>query len=158
MIKASFEHDGDIGTLSVTTHFNRVVKIACEKQTNESFRLGGTAVNTVVVYEGVILDIPCLPPLARFRAFRTSEDYFDSIGIISDEVWPEDDRHCYVTEYYTLDMEDKKPDWFISRKPIQDANYLFVNLDVLDGGGNVIRRFRVSSFTGEHRVMERPND
>lgn len=157
MVKASFEHDGDTGTLSVTTHFDRTVKIACDKRSDESFRLGGTAVHTVVTYEGLVLQPSDTPVYAYFRAFRTPEDYFDSVGVLSSEQWPDDDRHCYVTEYYPLDMEGKRPNWFISRRPIQNANHLFINLDILDGGGNVMRRFRVSSFTGEHCVMERPN-
>jgi len=149
MVKATFEHEGNSGLLAIVTHFGRTVEIQCEKQTDESFRMGGTAVNEVVVYEGLIMKFP-----TQFRAFRTPDDYFEETGILSDEEWTEANRHCYVTEYYSIDMEGKRPGWFISHEPIKDANYLFVNLDVLDGGGNVIKRYRVSPFTGEYRVME----
>jgi len=154
MAKATFEHEGNSGLLTVITHFDHTAFIPCTKRVDEAFRLGGTAVNSVVVYEGLTLNLPCLPSFVHFRAFRTPEDYFDSVGVISQEDWSDSDRHCYVTEYYSLDMEGKKPSWFISRQPIQNANHLFINLDVVDGGGNVVRRYRVSPFTGEYRVME----
>jgi hypothetical protein len=50
-------------------------------------------------------------------------------------------------------MEGKAPGWFISKKPINQAHYLFANLDVLDGGGNLVKRYRVSPFTGESVLL-----
>jgi len=157
MVKATFEHEGNSGLLTIITHFGRTVEILCEKDTNEIFRMGGTAVNEVVVHEGLILRLPEFPQSAPFRAFLDPDNHFEADGVLSDEEWHEADRHCYVTEYYPLDMEGQRPGWFISHKPIKDANYLFVNLDILDGVGNVIKRYRVSPFTGEHRVMENVN-
>ena len=157
MVKASFEHEGDNGLLTVETHFNKIITIACEKRSDEKFRLGGTAINEVIVYEGLMLRLPTDQLLADFRAFRSEESYFESIGIMSPEEWDVADLHCYVTEYYELDMEGQAPGWFISKTPITDAHYLFVNMDVLDGGGNVIKRYRISPFTGEHKVMESLN-
>jgi len=151
MVTAKFEHDGNVGILYFKDHFGQELSLHCEKRDDEIFRLGGTAANEVVTYEGVILE---LTPNAPFRAFRTEQDYFESTGILSEEGWTDADLHCYVTEYYPLDMEGKKHSWFISKNPIQDAHYLFVNLDVLDGGGNLVRRYRVSPFTGEHMIME----
>lgn len=150
MVQAIFEHDGNSGILRLTTHFDVTIEISCTKECHETFRMGGTAINEVICYEGLVLSIED----GCFRAFQSEDKYFDSHGILSSEEWTEADRHCYVTEYYDLDMEGNKPGWFISRKPIIDANHLFVNLDVFDGGGNVVKRYRVSPFTGEHRVME----
>lgn len=154
MVKANFEYEGDSGILYLTTHFGRDVEIACEKQEGQLFRLGGTAVNDVVTYEGILLNIPQMPSLARFKAFRTPDDTFEGKGVLSLESWHEADRHCYITEYYPLDMEGKIPGWFISKNRIPDANRLFVNVDVLDGGGNVVKRYRVSPFTGDYIVRE----
>ncbi len=153
MARASFDAEGDTGLLTVTTHFSDTVEIACEKQEDEIFRLGGTAVHEVMVYEGLVLKLPSLPPHAQFRAFRSEKHYFDGVGILSSEKWSDANRHCYITEFYPIDMEGKRPSWFISKRPIKNANHLFVNLDVLDGGGNLIKRYRVSPFTGEHKVM-----
>lgn len=156
MVKASFEHEGNIGLLMLTTHFGKSVEIACDKQDDEIFRLGGTAINEVVVYEGLVLRLenPCDKAFpTRFRAFYTPEEYFESDGILSDEEWNEADRHCWITEYYDLDMEGKAPSWFISKTPIKDAHYLFVNVDIIDGGGNIIKKYRVSPFTGEYKVI-----
>lgn len=152
MVKATFEHEGNCGLLMVITHFDRTVKIPCEKHSGESFRLGGTAVHDLVVYEGVILKIA--ESSVRFRAFRDEQHWFEGDGILSPETWTDANMHCYITEYYPLDMEGKRPGWFVTSRPLQDANHLFINLDVLDGGGNVIKRYRVSPFTGDHRVME----
>lgn len=151
MVEAIFEHELNSGILYVTTHFGQTVEISCDKSSDEKFRLGGTAISDVATYEGVIFN---MSPHVHFRAFRTPENYFESTGELSNEDWSEADRHCYVTEYYPLDMEGKPHAWFVSRKPIVDAHYLFINLDVLDGGGNLVKRYRVSPFTGQYRVME----
>ncbi len=156
MVKATFEHEDNLGLLTVTTHFDAKVEVRCDKSTDESFRLGGTAVTDVMTYEGLILKLP-QNPYAPFRAFRTPEVSFDGEGIVSSEDWNAADLHCYITEYYAIDMEGKPPGWFISKKPIRDAHHLFVNLDVLDGGGNIVTRYRVSPFTGDVKVMEMLN-
>lgn len=153
MVKATFEHEGDFGLLTVITHFGKTVMIQCQKRTEEQFRLGGTAINQVVSYEGLILDLPKNPSLVSFRAFYTSKDYFEGQGILSSEEWDVANLHCYVTEYYDLDMEGKRPGWFISKAPIKDAHHLFINLDVLDGVGNIIKRCRVSPLTGEYKWL-----
>lgn len=150
MVIASFEHEGNIGSLKVVTHFGFDHVVRCEKHDDESFRLGGTAVNEVMVYEGCILNLP----LSTFRAFMTPDKTIEGKGILSPEAWTESDLHCYVHEYYPLDMEGKTPEWFIASRPLQNAHHVFVNLDVLDGGGNVMKRYRVSPFTGEHVVLE----
>jgi hypothetical protein len=150
MVIASFEHEGNLGSLKVVTHFDTTHVISCTKHDGESFRLGGTAVNEVMVYEGVILNLP----LSAFRAFVTNERVIEDKGILSPENWSDSDLHCYVHEHYPLDMEGKTPGWFIASHPLQNAHHIFVNLDVLDGGGNVIKRYRVSPFTGEHVVLE----
>jgi hypothetical protein len=157
MVKASFEHEGNTGLLTIVTHFGDTVKIACDKRDDEQFRLGGTAINDVACYEGVVLHLTADRSSVPFRAFRSVSDSFDGRGVLSGEPWDVADLHCYITEHYSLDMEGKKPGWFISKSPIKDAFYLFVNLDVLDGGSNVVKRYRVSPFTGEYVIMESTN-
>jgi hypothetical protein len=151
MVTAEFEHDGDVGILTVVTHFGTTHKIDCKKQPTETFRLGGTAVNEVIAYEGVVTDVVN----ASFKAFITSEKTFAGNGVLSPEGWKNSpELHCYVTEYYPLDMEGKRPGWLVSRMPIKDANRIFINLDAIDGGGNVIKRYRVSPFFGDYIVLE----
>lgn len=144
MVYASFEHIGNSGILSVTTHFGHKYHVACSKQDSQLFRLGGTAINAAVQYEGLILKI--VDDTAKFRAFISEEKYFDAIGFLSPEIWDEADYHCYITEYYPLDAENKPSSWIISKYPLIDANQLFVNLDVIDGGNNIIKRYRASPF------------
>lgn len=152
MVSARFEHDGNVGVLTLTTHFGTTHSITCEKDDSQIFRMGGTAVNEVVCYEGVLLDHEA----AKFRAFARGT--FEGVGVLSPEGWDDPaDRHCYVTEYYPLDVEGQEPSWFISRRPIVDAHHLFVNLDVIDGGENLIKRYRVSPFLGTHKIMESNN-
>src|SRR6185436_17363541 len=146
MVIASFEYEGNIGSLKVLTHFDSTHVISCTKQDGETFRLGGTAVNEVMIHEGVILNLP----LSIFRAFISNDNFIEGKGILSPENWTEADLHCYVHEYYPLDMEGKTTQWFIASRPLQNAHHIFVNLDILDGGGNVIKRYRVSPFTGDY--------
>ena len=155
MVKATFEYEGNIGLLTLITHFGDTFLISCVKHEDELFRLGGTAINEVSTYEGVILSLDKSESL--FKAFRSEENTFQGFGWLSNEQWDTSDLHCYITESYGLDMEGNKPGWMISKSPVKDANYLFVNLDVLDGGGNLVKRYRVSPFTGQHRIMENCN-
>lgn len=147
MVDVSFEYENDIGLLKVDTHFKTKHTIICRKNNDESFRLGGTAINEVATYEGVILEL-CEKP--KFKAFVKENMTIEDSGILSTEKWDESDLHCFVTEYYSLDMETT---WFISKQPFQNANYIFINLDVLDGGGNLVKRWRVSPFTGQFRII-----
>ena len=150
MTKAIFEHDGDTGRLCVITHFKEKIEIPCKKNTGELFRLGGTAVNQIQVYEGLVLNLET----GLFRGFYNSEEYFEGTGLLSSEQWDNADTHCFITEFYDLNVEGKKPGWFISKNPIKEPNRVFINLDVLDGGGNPVKRYRVSPFTGKYRIME----
>lgn len=150
MVTASFEYEGNNGSLTITTHFGYQYTIPCFKHDDETFRLGGTAINEVAIYEGVILDLSH----STFRAFPSNDHMIEGVGILSPELWTDADLHCYVHEFYPLDMEGKSSQWFISSKPIENAHYLFVNLDILDGGGSVIKRYRVSPFTGDYVLME----
>lgn len=154
MVSASFEHEGNSGLLKVLCHFGQEVLVSCEKHADEIFRLGGTAINEVVVYEGILdFRVPKVSPFVHFKAFRTPTDTFEGTAVLSNETWNEADRHCYLTEHYEVRMEGKRPTWFASKQPIKDANYLFVNLDILDGAGNVLKRYRVSPFTAEHITL-----
>ena len=161
MSTANFEYTGNTGILSLVTYFDQHHHIACCKGDDEIFRLGGTAIDEVLVYEAILLRAPKSPDeLGKFRAFRSRKpgDHFDGDCHVSPEDWSPADMHCYVTEFYPLDVEGKKPEWFASRHPIDQANCVFVNLDVLDGGGNVIKRYRVSPYTGECKTMEMLHD
>jgi hypothetical protein len=151
VVSASFEFDGNIGVLFLETHFNQKFTVKCEKNHDEIFRLGGTAAHEVMIYEGLITKLNS--PICCFKAFRTLENTFEGEAYLSPEDWTEGDLHCYITEYYTLDMEGKSHAWFVSKHPIKDANYLFINLDVLDGGNNIIKRYRISPFLGEYKEL-----
>lgn len=151
---ATFECNGDEGMLYVRTYFDEEHAILCHKGSDETFRLGGTAVNEVLSYEGIVLDYR----QKTFRAFTSPTLFFDGEGTLSPEGWENPaDTHCYITEYYDLEIEGKSPGWIVSRGPIQAAPgpfQVFVNLDILDGGGNIMKRYRVSPLTGEYRLME----
>jgi hypothetical protein len=150
---ATFESNGDEGMLHIKTYFDTEHVIICQKEPNETFRLGGTAVNEILSYEGMLLNYE----KKGFRAFTSPAQYFDGEAVLSPEGWDDpSDRHCYITEYYDLEVEGKSPGWIISRRPLQDkpeAFQVFINLDVLDGGGNIIKRYRVSPFFGTYRVI-----
>lgn len=152
MVKANFTHENNDGVLELITHFNELIKIPINKTSDEIFRLGGTAINSVLVVEGILLSEDFKSPV-KFRGFKNNES-FDAIGILSPEKWYASDRHCFATEYYDLYMEGNRPEWFISKQPIINPMHLFINLDIIDGGGNILTRYRVSPFTGKYRIME----
>lgn len=157
MKTANFEYTGNTGLLSLVTHFGERHNIACHKGDYESFRLGGTGTDDMLVYEAILIgDSPSPGGTSRFRAFRSSTpgDHFEGECLVSSEEWEAGNSHCYVTEYYTLEMEGHPAGWIASRELIDGPNCIFINLDVLDGGGNLIKRYRISPFTGEFRVME----
>ena len=147
----TFEQEGDSGILTLVTHFGITHEIRCEKSPGEAFRVGGTAVTEATTYEGVLLATP--HDETPFRAFR-AVGTFESTGVLSPEQWDDADRHCFVIEYYPLDIEGSPPGWLISKRPLGDINPLFINIDVLDGGGNIMKRYRISTFFGTYRVME----
>jgi hypothetical protein len=155
MEKPTFEQEGNDGVLVFVSHFGQEHRIRFKKTENEVFRVGGTAVSEVVALEGLVLVAPKSGEAkARFRAFRTASQFFEADGVLSPEGWqtPED-LHCYVTEYYPLDVEGSNPSWLISRRILEQPNFVYINVDVLDGGENLLRRYRVSPFFGEVREM-----
>ena len=158
MVKATFEHEGNNGLLTIVTHFGETYKVVCKKEDDEIFRLGGTAVNDIASYEGVILsrnDSPLSSSCksATFRAFRSEQNTFEGEALLSNEEWDDSNLHCYATECYGLYMEGSKPGWIVSKSPVKDANYLFINIDILDGGGNLIKRYRASPYICQYRIM-----
>lgn len=155
MEKPTFEQEGNEGVLIFVSHFGKEHRIRFKKTENEVFRIGGTAVSEVVALEGLVLVAPKPgQQKATFRAFRSPSQYFEGEGVLSPEGWttPED-LHCYVTEYYPLDAEGSTPSWLISRSILVQPNYVYINVDVLDGGQNILKRYRVSPFFGDVREM-----
>jgi hypothetical protein len=62
-------------------------------------------------------------------------------------------RQAYVTEYYPLDMEGNRPRPFVSASKPSKPEVLFINVDCLDGGENVMTRYRIDTYTGQYKVM-----
>lgn len=152
MLKATFEDRGNTGTLSVTTHFGETYEVECEKEDHQHFKLGGTAITELTCHQGVLLKAPTEDSPARFRAFYDEENFFEGDAILSPEKFYEGDA-CFVIEYYPLDMEGKRPGWILCKNPIDEKYPVFLNLYLLDGGGNVIKTVRTSPFFNEHRVL-----
>ncbi len=149
-----FEQEGDTGVLTLVTHFGITYEIRCDKKPGEAFRVGGTAITELTTHEGLLLMTPNKDDeTAPFRAF-CGDGHFEAKGFLSPEQWEDADRHCFITEYYPLDVEGQSPGWLLTKTPINEANSLFVNVDVLDGGSNIRMRYRISTFFGTHRVME----
>lgn len=150
----TFEQEGDTGVLTLVSHFGITHEIRCEKQPGEAFRVGGTAITELSVYEGLLLVTPDEGDVeAPFRAFRGA-GHFEGQAVLSPEEWDDADRHCFITEYYPLDVEGKRPGWIATKEPLGDGNPLFVNVDILDGGGNIMRRYRISTFFGTYCILE----
>jgi len=146
MHDAKLEYDGNTAVLKLTSHFGQPLSIRCFKEDAESFRLSFTGANEILVRKGIITQVfeKALAVDIRgceVRVDRVSDDAFE----IGEEI--------FVTEYYGLYMEHARPGFLASRSPIQEPRLLFVNVDRLDGGGNMISRYRVSPYDGSYRLM-----
>jgi hypothetical protein len=116
-MKYNFEFNGNKGILYLETHLNTKHEIECVKNDDEIFRLGGTAVNQVLIKKL--------------------------------------DNGKYRTEYYPLDMEGKQVQYLDLDQPLDQnlARLIFINVDVIDGGENLLRRYRIDPYFGTHRVI-----
>lgn len=146
MHEAKLEHDGNDAVLKLTTHFGDPVSIKCSKTDAQSFRLSFTGANEILVGCGLAKEVYDSVVVVEiqgreFRAERLSEDEF----VVGQPV--------FVTEYYGLYMERDKPSFVASLQPIQEPRLLFVNVDLLDGGGNLMKRYRVSPYNGSYRIV-----
>lgn len=144
-----FEHDGNRGLLKLTTHNGINVIVECHKDSNQIFKIGGTAVDSVLVFPSTIISID--------RGYATVQSIKSSSMLFSGPIYTPGAKVgdlAFAIEYYDIYMEGKPPSWLISPLPIEQANILFINVECLDAGGNLIRRYRVSPFTGECRMME----
>lgn len=141
MAKAFLEFNGDHAILKLHTHLDTYCDIECHKEPHQTFRLGGTACDS---------PLDCYPcQLISITGDFEVPNKFIGTGILSCK--PEDVEYCL--EYYDLDMEGKPPGWLLLKEPIYSVNQIFVNVDCIDGGGNVVKRYRISPFTGHFKVM-----
>ncbi len=147
-----FEHEGNRGLLKLTTHNGQLILIECHKDSNQFFKVGGTAADSVLIFPGVITAIDgqyatvqsCVNPSLIFQG-----KLYDPTLKVGDI--------AFAIEYYDVYMEGKPPSWLISPSPIEQSNILFVNIECLDSGHIPVRRYRVSPFSGECRMMEQKN-
>jgi hypothetical protein len=147
-----FEHEGNRGLLNLTTHDGRSILIECHKDSNQIFKIGGTAADSVLVFPGHIISID--GETATVQSAKSPSLIFSGklylpgakVGDIA-----------FAIEYYDIHMEGKPPSWLISPAPIEQSHILFINVECLDAGRNLVRRYRVSPFTGECRMMEFAN-
>lgn len=146
MHKASLECDGNTAVLNLVTHFGQSVCVQCKKTDAEAFLLTYTGVNEICIAQGIVECVfdSCVGIKVdgrEIRALRVNDDKF----VVGQLAW--------VTEHYHLYMEHDKPTWMATLAPLDDARTLFVNVDCVDGGGNLMKRYRVSPFTGSWRIL-----
>lgn len=146
MLDYKFEHEDNLGLLYLTTYLGTSHQITCRKKDHQTFRVGGTGATNICVLTGEILEIRGLD--AKFRVFGSGREGW---ACVSDDSVVLGD-HTYIQEFFSLYMERKDPGWILLRKPIADQ-VIFVNVDILDGGGNIITRYRISPFFGGYRIM-----
>lgn len=113
-----FEYNGDIGQLFLTTHLNTQHVITCNKMADESFRLGGTALDEANIQELIV-----------------------------------NNTKKFAIEYYSINIEIEQPQWIIVDQVPENVRLLFINVDILDGGGNVMRRYRIDPWFGSYKEM-----
>lgn len=146
-----FEHEGNRGLLKLTTHNGKTLIIECHKADNQIFKIGGTAADAVLTFPGVIQGV------SEDRQSATLQSAQNPAMIFNGKLYDSELRlgdPAFAIEYYDIHMEGKPPSWLIAPLPIEQSRILFVNVECVDAGHNLIRRYRVSPFTGECRMME----
>lgn len=141
------------GVVHMQTYFNEQYSVKVEKPESASFKLGGTAVNEIAIFEGLILDF--LPNnKCRFRAYKTDSLFFEGIAEVSPEKWSDDDTHCWVLEYYDLEMEGKPVSWLACKNKLSKIDCIFINLDIVDASNKISNRYRISPFFCSHKIVK----
>lgn len=151
MPKVELSTDGNQAVLHLETHFGKHCRIDCHKEDHHTFRLSRTAVNEVLQLNGVFY---CWHKEQPDHAFFENEMGFAGEGLVLGDNTFEPGDAVTITEYYPLDVDGNHPEWLVTRSPFRDPELLYVNVDCLDGGGNIIKRYRVSPFTGEHVIKD----
>jgi len=146
-----FEHEGNRGLLKLTTHNGKDILIECHKKDHQIFKIGGTAADAVLTFPGLILGISEDRQSATLQSSQNTSMLFD--GKLYDPNLVMGDM-AFAIEYYDVNMEGKPPSWLIVPAPIEQSRILFINIECVDAGHNLSRRYRVSPFTGECRMME----
>jgi hypothetical protein len=149
-----FEHEGNRGLLKLTTHNGKGILIECHKSDHQIFKVGGTAADAVLTFPGVVQSIAEDGRSATIQSLVHSAMIFN--GRLYDPALKVGDL-AFATEYYDIHMEGKPPSWLITPAPIEQSRILFINIECVDAGHNLSRRYRVSPFTGECRMMEFAN-
>ena len=146
-----FEHEGDRGLLRLTTHDGKSILIECHKHPHHIFKIGGTAADATLTFPGIVQYISEDGQFATIESITSRSMIFH--GKLYDKTLKIGDP-AFAIEHYDINMEGKPPTWLIAPAPIEQSNILFINVECLDTGHNLIRRYRVSPFTGECRMME----
>jgi hypothetical protein len=154
MAHYKFEHDDNRGLLKFTTHNGQEKTIECLKESHQTFRVGGTATNGLMRHSVIIRSIN--------RAEQSASAELATNGAVILVGLPYEfptarlnlNEAAIALEYYTLDIEGKAPSWIFTPKLIDQAEIIFINVDCIDGGNNLIKRYRISPYTGEYKVME----
>lgn len=150
MNTAKLEFEDKNIVLKFKTYFNQSKELVFNRDFSLFYRLGGTAINTLSEYEGIITNFNTF----TFKAFKNEIDTFEGNGILSCEEWNKEvDRHCWIYEYYTLDAENKEHSWLICKNRLTNINTIFLNIDGIDGGSNIIERYRVCPFFGNYKWL-----
>jgi hypothetical protein len=150
---ARFEENNNSGTVHITTYFNSQYSVDVVKDNNElTFKMGGTGVNEVAIFEAIILEY-LDKDKCKFRAFKNDYDYFEGIAELSPEEWNNGDMHCYILEYYSLDIEGNQASWIACKNSPKKLDCIFINLDIVDKENKVCKRYRCSPFFSKYKII-----
>lgn len=146
------ENSKNTGVVHMQTYFNEQYSVEVEKPLSANFKFGGTAVNEVAVFEGLILEF-LQDNKCKFRAYKPDGSLFEGIAEVSPEKWTDDDMHCWVLEYYDLEMEGKPVSWLACKNKLSKIDCIFINLDIVDEFSSIIKRYRMSPFFCNYRIV-----
>lgn len=155
MLNTRFDFERNEGVLTVQCRNGHTYKIPCTKESNQTFRLGGTAVHEVMHEPCIVSEIHpgSGGPFTSYTCHLMNGQPVHGLAclLVDNDLMPGD--AAYVVESYPLELENAKPYFGISRTPVKHPNLICVNVDCIDGGGNVIKRYRVCPNHGRCIVI-----
>lgn len=146
MFSANLETDGNKAVLRLVTHYGKDVAVSAEKASHQQFRLSYTGVSDIAIYPGAVVKVD-----RSAVHLECNGQIFIGIRLCNEPIEIGDAATAY--EHYFLTMEEQRPGLLVTKKDIAEPRMLFINVDCLDGGDNLIKRYRISPYTGECLVI-----
>lgn len=144
MVDYKFEQKNNVGKLKLITQFGDKFLIDCEKDKSTAYRIGGTAISNVRVVSCKVISVQNgFMTVALNGEIKIKTPFFRE-ALVGGTV-------AFATEYYHPKADSAS--LFISAERPSQPELLFVNVDCIDGGGKLIKRYKIDTYTGNYIIQ-----